>query len=54
MIIRPVELSDSSAWEAVGRDLWPKGADHAREIVELDQGVIAASAWLYSSSICVL
>jgi aminoglycoside 6'-N-acetyltransferase I len=33
MIIRPVELSDASAWETMRRDLWPDGTDdHGREI----------------------
>lgn len=41
MIIRPVELSDASAWEAMRRDLWPDGADdHGREIAAFFAGTI--------------
>ena len=39
MILRPVELSDASAWEAMRRALWPEGAeDHAREILAFFAG----------------
>ena len=41
MIIRPVELSDASAWEAMRRDLWPDGSDdHGREIGEFFAGTL--------------
>jgi aminoglycoside 6'-N-acetyltransferase I len=41
VIVRPVELADASAWEAMRRDLWPDGAeDHAREIAEFFAGTI--------------
>ena len=41
MILRPVELSDASAWEAMRRDLWPDGAeDHGREIAAFFAGTL--------------
>ena len=41
MILRPVELADASAWEAMRRDLWPDGADdHGREIAAFFAGTI--------------
>jgi aminoglycoside 6'-N-acetyltransferase I len=41
VIVRPVELADASAWEAMRRDLWPDGTDdHAREIAEFFAGTI--------------
>jgi len=39
VVLRPVNLADSSQWEAMRRDLWPEGAsEHAAEIASFFEG----------------
>lgn len=41
MIIRPVELADAPAWEAMRRDMWPEDPEsHAPEIAAFFKGTI--------------